>query len=89
MSLCEKCIVHGKVQGVFYRVSAKRRAEELDVAGYAKNLSDGTVEVLVCGSPQAVGHMKAWLWDGPATAHVSDVKCELVDIEPPVIFVTD
>jgi len=89
MSLCEKCIVHGKVQGVFYRASAKRRADELGLTGYAKNLSDGTVEVLICGPAQAMGHMKAWLWEGPSAAHVSDVKCELVDIKPPVVFVTN
>lgn len=88
MSLCEKCIVRGKVQGVFYRASAQQRAEALGVTGYAKNMPDGSVEVLICGSPESVGHMKAWLWEGPPSAHVADVKCELVEIKPPVVFVT-
>ncbi len=89
MSLCEKCIVRGKVQGVFFRESTLQRAQKLGVTGYAKNLPDGTVEVLICGPAEAVGHMKAWLWEGPRTAHVSDVKCELVEMEKPVVFVTD
>jgi len=74
------------VQGVFYRASTKLQAEKLGVTGYAKNLPDGTVEVLICGSADAVGHMKAWLWQGPAAAHVAEVKCELVEIDPPAVF---
>jgi acylphosphatase len=88
MILCEKCIVHGRVQGVFYRDSTRQQAEKHGVTGYAKNLVDGSVEVLLCGRPEALGHVKAWLWEGPRAAHVADVKCELVEIEPPVVFVT-
>ncbi len=79
MNLCEKCIVVGRVQGVFYRASARAKAIELGVTGYAKNLPDGHVEVLICGKPEAVGHFKAWLWQGPPAAIVSDVKCELIE----------
>ena len=87
MSLCERCIVVGHVQGVFYRASAKIKATQLALTGYAKNLADGHVEVMVCGDPEAVGHMKAWLWQGPPSAIVSEVRCELVeDIEIPTTF---
>ena len=79
MSFCEKCLITGLVQGVFYRASTKKQAAKLGVTGYIKNLPDGHVEVLICGDPEAVGHLKAWLWDGPAQAHVSNVKCELSD----------
>ena len=89
MSICEKCIIHGRVQGVFYRSSTKLRAEQLSVTGYAKNLSDGTVEVLICGSAEAVGHMKALLWEGSPASHVSDVKCEIVEVKPPFVFITN
>ncbi|MBI1424508.1 MAG: acylphosphatase [Gammaproteobacteria bacterium] len=88
MSLCEKCIVHGRVQGVFYRASTQQEAQRHGVNGYARNLADGSVEVLLCGDPDAVGHMKAWLWQGPPSAHVSEVVCHLCDDEAPTGFVT-
>ena len=47
--LCNRCLVSGRVQGVFYRASAQQRAQELGVRGYARNLPDGRVEVLACG----------------------------------------
>ena len=87
MSLCERCIVIGHVQGVFFRASTKVKATQLGLTGYAKNMSDGHVEVLACGSPESVGHLKAWLWEGPSSALVSSVKCELVEgIEIPESF---
>ena len=87
MSFCEKCIITGIVQGVFFRASTKQKADELGVTGYAKNIEQGHVEVLICGSPEAVGHLKAWLWDGPSQAHVSNVKCQLMeDIDIPESF---
>lgn len=85
-TMCERCIVSGKVQGVFFRASAKQQAEKFGLTGYAKNLADGHVEVLICGEPAAVGHMKAWLWQGPLHAHVADVKCTLVEMVPPLEF---
>ena len=88
MKLCEKCIVQGRVQGVFYRDSTRQQAEKHGVTGYAKNLPDGTVEVLLCGYAEQVGHVKAWLWEGPRSAHVASVKCKLVEMTPPVVFVT-
>lgn len=88
MILCEKCIVRGRVQGVFYRDSTRQQAEKHGVTGYAKNRTDGSVEVLLCGRAESVGHVKAWLWEGPRMAHVSEVKCELVEMKPPVVFVT-
>jgi acylphosphatase len=88
VSICEKCLVRGRVQGVFFRAATQQEAQRNGVTGYAKNLTDGKVEVLLCGHPDAVGHMKAWLWQGPPSAHVSDVKCQLVDEEVPEVFVT-
>jgi len=41
MSICKKCLVSGRVQGVFYRASAQQQAEKLDVTGYAINLAEG------------------------------------------------
>ncbi len=79
MSLCRHCIVSGRVQGVFFRDSTRRMAVELGVSGYARNLVDGTVEVLACGSEQAVNALCDWLRQGPPSARVDDIVCELRD----------
>ncbi|MBV9343853.1 MAG: acylphosphatase [Gammaproteobacteria bacterium] len=72
--VCKKCLVGGRVQGVFYRASAARRARELGISGYARNLTDGRVEVLACGSAQAVESFIGWLWVGPSGAKVNAVE---------------
>ena len=74
--ICRRCRVTGRVQGVFYRGSAQRQAQQLGITGYARNLPDGRVEVLACGNPQAVAALCEWLRQGPARAHVSTVECE-------------
>ena len=70
----------GRVQGVFYRASTCQRAQELGCRGYARNLPDGSVEVLAVGEPAAVDALIEWLWQGPPAAHVSDVKCREVAV---------
>lgn len=76
MSTCIKCLVSGKVQGVWYRGNTQDRARELGLNGYAHNLPDGRVEVLACGAEQSLNELKAWLWHGPRMAEVIDVQCE-------------
>jgi len=78
--VCKKCLVAGRVQGVFYRASAQRRARELGLTGYARNLPDGRVEVLARGDAQAVQTFIQWLWVGPSAAKVSAV--EVLDAGP-------
>lgn len=77
--IARRCYVSGRVQGVFYRASARQRAELLGVTGYARNLADGRVEVLACGEPAAVAALCAWLREGPPAASVTDVLIEDVD----------
>jgi acylphosphatase len=72
--LCKKCLVGGRVQGVFYRATAARRARELGISGYARNLSDGRVEVLACGEEAAVGAFVRWLWVGSSASKVTSVE---------------
>jgi acylphosphatase len=72
--ICKKCLVSGRVQGVFYRGAAAQRARELDVHGYARNLPDGRVEVLACGEAAAVETFVTWLWTGSSAAKVSAVE---------------
>ncbi|MFZ0500377.1 MAG: acylphosphatase [Steroidobacteraceae bacterium] len=71
--ICKKCLVSGRVQGVFYRGAAAQRARELGVRGYARNLPDGRVEVLACGEDEAVQTFVSWLWVGSSAAKVSAV----------------
>ena len=76
--IARRCLVAGRVQGVFYRASTRARAQSLGVTGHARNLADGRVEVLACGTPEAVQALCDWLWDGPPAAHVTAVVCEPV-----------
>ena len=71
--ICKKCLVGGRVQGVFYRATAARRAQDLGVSGYARNLADGRVEVLACGEEAAVLAFVKWLWIGSSASSVTSV----------------
>jgi acylphosphatase len=89
MKICRRCLVSGKVQGVFYRASAAERARVLGVTGHAKNLPDGRVEVLACGEEAKVEELIEWLRQGPPTAKVSGVEVEEVNKEEmPTAFTT-
>ena len=84
-----RCLVSGRVQGVFYRASTRNEAEKLGVTGYARNLPDGRVEVLACGEEHAVRALRDWLEIGPPAARVTKVECEEVELDRvPEGFVT-
>ena len=72
----KKAWVSGRVQGVSYRASTRHEALKLKVKGYAKNLSDGRVEVLMIGETKDVESLIAWLAKGPPYAQVSDVQVD-------------
>ena len=76
--ICMRCLVAGRVQGVFFRASTRHQAQTLGLSGHARNLSDGRVEVLVCGDPKQVAKLQAWLRQGPPMAEVSGLSCEPV-----------
>jgi acylphosphatase len=69
-------VVDGLVQGVFFRDSARRRAESLGVSGYARNRADGRLEMELEGEPGAVDAMIAWSRRGPSRADVTSVEVE-------------
>jgi acylphosphatase len=77
--VCKRSFVSGRVQGVFYRATCVRKAESLGLAGFARNLSDGRVEVLACGDEAAVNELVAWLWEGSPASKVTDVATEHAD----------
>jgi acylphosphatase len=68
-------LVMGKVQGVYFRQSARLEAKRLGVRGLARNLPDGSVEVLAQGSQSSMDALRRWLHRGPAHARVETV-CE-------------
>jgi acylphosphatase len=76
MTVAIKCLVSGQVQGVFFRASAREQATSLGLTGYARNLSNGSVEVVACGDQQALSQFRSWLTRGPAGARVTGVACE-------------
>jgi acylphosphatase len=68
-----RVVVHGRVQGVFFRDSTRRQADSLGVAGWVRNRPDGTVEAIFEGEPDAVEQMMAWARRGPRGAEVTHV----------------
>ncbi len=77
--IARRCLVAGRVQGVFYRASTRRCAESLGVTGHARNLADGRVEVLACGPRQAVEALCDWLWQGSPASSVTSVEVQEVE----------
>jgi acylphosphatase len=64
----------GRVQGVFYRASARGKARELGLVGYARNLDDGAVEVVAEGEESSLERLAAWCRVGPPGARVTRVE---------------
>lgn len=71
-------LVRGRVQGVGFRWSTTRTAEELGVRGTVRNRADGTVEVHAEGPADAMSDLEEWLREGPRAARVEGVE----EIEP-------
>jgi acylphosphatase len=65
--------ITGRVQGVYFRHSTRIEAERLALKGYARNLPDGSVEVLAHGATEAVAELHRWLQRGPRGARVDGV----------------
>lgn len=73
MPVARRLVIHGRVQGVFYRAWAVKMARELGLAGWVRNRRDGTVEALVQGDEAAVMRFVDRAWDGPPAAKVERV----------------
>ncbi len=71
-------VVTGRVQNVTFRASTRRRAEELGVAGWARNLPDGSVEAELEGPRPSVEELLGWMHTGPPLAGVDDVDVSVV-----------
>ena len=69
-------VIHGRVQGVYFRDSMRREAQKLGIAGWVRNRSDGTVEAVVQGEPADLDAIVRWAHHGPEYAHVGRVEIE-------------
>ena len=76
-----RVVVHGRVQGVFYRDSARSQAQQRGVAGWVRNVTDGTVEAVFEGRPDDVEALVAWARQGPPHADVDHVDVHHEPVE--------
>jgi acylphosphatase len=72
-----RVIISGRVQGVFFRASCARLAEELGISGWVRNLPQGHLEAMFQGPDVAVDEMLAWCRHGPPDARVDGL-----DVQP-------
>ena len=73
MSKQVRLLITGRVQGVFFRTSAKKQADILGISGWVRNLPGGQVEVLAEGHAEAIKNLIAWCHKGPPSAYVEEV----------------
>lgn len=69
-------LVRGRVQGVGFRWFVEREARTLGVAGWVRNRTDGTVEVLAMGSKEQLSNLHSRLRQGPRAARVDEVEID-------------
>jgi len=74
-------IIKGKVQGVFFRATAKDVADELNIKGWVKNTREGNVEITASGNKEHLDQFIQWCKKGPPKAVVTDVIITPVDQE--------
>ena len=72
-------VVHGMVQGVFFRANTKEAASKLGLRGYAKNLSNGDVEVVAEGPKEKLDELVAFCKKGPERARVEKVDVHILE----------
>lgn len=85
---CRLFLIEGRVQGVLFRESTRRAAQPLGITGYAKNMLDGSVQVLACGEPEALNRLTEWLREGPPMAQVDKMDWVVSSSECPASFKT-
>ena len=81
-----RVVVRGSVQGVFFRTETRDRARSLGVAGWVRNVPDGTVEAVFEGNDEKVDSMVEWCRRGPSGAGVDDVEVKWVEPEGEACF---
>jgi len=67
-------IIKGRVQGVFYRHNAKKKALALNLKGYVKNLDNGDVEIIAEGPEDKLNELIKWCWHGSPFSKVENIE---------------
>lgn len=80
--ISERLTVRGRVQGVGYRDALQEEALRRGIAGWVRNRSDGSVEALLQGPPEAVAELVAWARRGPPAARVTEVHVQPAADQP-------
>lgn len=80
-TLTIQCFISGHVQGVWFRAHTKEQADKLDITGFAKNLSDGRVEVVATGEHHNIKQLYEWLKKGPEQAEVHDITYDEIPLQ--------
>jgi len=79
MELTKQVLIKGKVQGVFYRATAKEVGTAICIKGWIKNTSDGHVEACISGKAESIDAFIAWCWKGPKDAEVIAIEIQESD----------
>lgn len=75
-------VVTGRVQGVWFRASARQEGQRLGLLGWVRNRPDGSVEAMAQGETGAVESLEEWLHRGPELARVDGVEVREVSVDP-------
>ncbi len=86
MTIIRRLVIHGRVQGVFYRGWTVETARALGLRGWVRNRRDGTVEAVIAGHEEAVGRMIERCHEGPDAARVERVEAGEASGELPAGF---
>ena len=84
-----KCVVvklTGKIQGVFFRDFAKQNANKLGLVGHAKNLNNGSLEIIAQGDESKLKRFLDLMRSGPMTAKVEGFDVSYIDFDPERVF---
>lgn len=76
-----KAVFSGKVQGVFFRAFTKKYADKLGIKGYAKNLKDGSVEVIAVGEKDSLDSLLSMLHEKPGYGNIEKEHVNFSDVE--------
>lgn len=80
--IARRLIVHGRVQGVFYRGWTVETATALGLTGWVRNRMSGDVEILAIGSAASIDALVKQCWEGPPVAKVTAIDVEEAEVEP-------
>ncbi len=80
------CIIDGRVQGVYFRVTTRNKARELNINGWVRNCSNGKVELKATGSDEQLQALIDWIPAGVSNAVVDNISCKFIAHEQFIHF---